>query len=95
MKSFIDRLKLVFLALFAVSCAGVWTYQLMYARPQALCEGHRGWWDWRTRICAQPIPLYQLIEQGKRMEALQMKPGQKTPKGAPLSKEAMAPAIKP
>lgn len=93
MNRFINRLKLVFLAVFAVACVGVWTYQLMYARPQALCEAHGGWWDWRTRICGQPIPLWMLTHRKDgSLAAEKLKPGQATPKGVRADAAPAAPA---
>jgi hypothetical protein len=81
MTQFINRLKLVFLVLFAVGCVGVWTYQLMYARPRALCEARHGWWDWHERVCAQPIPLWVLTHRGGGETIQKLAPGMATPKG--------------
>src|SRR5215217_4434009 len=51
----IDRLKLVFLGIFAVMCAGLWAYQIFYVWPAKRCDADGMWWDRSTRICAQPI----------------------------------------
>lgn len=51
----IDRLKLVFLGVFAVACVGVWAYQAYYVWPAERCEAARSWWDPETRTCARPI----------------------------------------
>lgn len=51
----IDRLKLVFLGVFAVACAGVWAYQVFYVWPAERCEASQAWWDPETRTCARPI----------------------------------------
>jgi len=51
----IDRLKLVFLGLFALGAVGVWAYQLMWVRPAKQCEAQQSWWDASTRTCATPI----------------------------------------
>ena len=98
MNRFINRLKLVFLALFAVGCVGVWTYQLMWARPQAICEGQHGWWDWRTRICGHPIPLWMLTHRKDGHVGVEkLAPGQKAPVGATPDVDAApaAPAAEP
>lgn len=51
----IDRLKLVFLGLFALGGAGIWAYQIFYVVPAKKCETHGGWWDGRTRACGQVV----------------------------------------
>ena len=51
----IDRLKLVFLGVFAVACAAVWAYQIFYVWPAKRCEAGGQWWDRDRRVCAQPI----------------------------------------
>jgi hypothetical protein len=51
----IDRLKLIFLGLFAVGCAALWAYQILYVWPAKRCEGGGQWWDSSRRVCAQPI----------------------------------------
>ena len=60
MNRFIDRLKLFFLGVFAFACIGVWAYELLWAAPEKRCEGHGGWWDPHTRVCATPIYLPNL-----------------------------------
>lgn len=51
----IDRLKLVFLGIFAVGCAGIWAYQIFFVLPAKRCEAQGQWWDNATRVCARPI----------------------------------------
>ena len=51
----IDRLKILFLILFAVGCVGIWSYQIFYVWPAQKCDRHGGWWDGKARICAAPI----------------------------------------
>lgn len=60
MKSTIDRLKLIFLGVFALACAGVWAFQIFYVMPARKCEANGQWWDGATRICAQPIAIASL-----------------------------------
>ena len=57
MKSSIPRLKLLFLALFGVSCALLWAFQVFYVWPRDRCEGHGGWWEPESRICGAPVLL--------------------------------------
>ena len=51
----INRLKWIFLGLFAVGCVAVWVYHLMWVWPGQRCEAAGRWWDGATRTCAQPI----------------------------------------
>ena len=51
----IDRLKLIFLGLFALLSAGALVYHVGWVWPGKKCEAAGDWWDWRTRTCAQPI----------------------------------------
>jgi hypothetical protein len=60
MNRLIDRLKLFFLGLFAISCVAVWTYELLWAAPRKACEAHGNWWDPFSRVCATPIYLPNL-----------------------------------
>lgn len=57
MNRLIDQLKIVFLGIFAVLCVAVWTLHLVWIWPAKRCEAKGMWWDWRTRICALPVPL--------------------------------------
>jgi hypothetical protein len=51
----IDRLKLIFLGVFAVANVGILIWTLGWTMPEQKCvEAHR-WWDGHARICAQPI----------------------------------------
>ena len=50
-------LRLVFLVIFAVLCAAVWGYQILYVWPQRACEARGDWWDWHDRTCAIPMPI--------------------------------------
>jgi hypothetical protein len=60
MNRLIDRLKLFFLGLFAISCVVVWVYQLLWVAPMKACESHGNWWDPLSRVCATPIYLPNL-----------------------------------
>jgi hypothetical protein len=51
----IDKLKLIFLVVFAIGCAASWGYQVLWAWPQRDCEEKGAWWDRSTRTCAAPI----------------------------------------
>jgi hypothetical protein len=51
----IDRLKIIFLGLFALGAAGIWAYQIFYVMPAKKCESREGWWDNRSRQCGQVL----------------------------------------
>ena len=51
----IERLKLIFIAVFAVLVVGALVWQIGWIMPRKACEGARKWWDGDTRVCAQPV----------------------------------------
>lgn len=51
----IERLKLIFLGIFAVANVGILVWQLGWAWPEEKCTQARKWWDGSERVCAQPI----------------------------------------
>lgn len=51
----IERLKLIFLAIFAVLTVAMLIWQFGWIVPQKNCEKARKWWDGSQRVCAQPI----------------------------------------
>ena len=53
----IERLTLLFVGVFAVSCVVVAVYQLVWVMPVKRCEDHGFWWDPATRVCAMPISV--------------------------------------
>ena len=50
----ITRLKIGFVVLFAVACAGVWAYHALYVWPRDSCAQRHGVWDGGKRQCAFP-----------------------------------------
>lgn len=51
----IDRLKLIFLGIFAVANVGIAVWELGWALPEQHClEAHK-WWDPYQRVCATPV----------------------------------------
>jgi hypothetical protein len=81
MKSSIDRIKLFFLAVFAVACALIWGYEVFYVQPRDRCEAHGDWWDWRDRVCAVPMPIWAIT--GRHAGPEHPIPGAAAPKAAP------------
>lgn len=53
----IDRLKIIFLTVFAVASVAVLVYHVGWKWPADKCDARGDWWDWRTRTCAHPIPI--------------------------------------
>ena len=51
----IERLKLIFLGIFAVANAAILVWTLGWAMPQQRCMEAHNWWDWQDRVCAQPV----------------------------------------
>ena len=51
----IERLKLIFLGIFAVANVGILVWQVGWAWPEQKCTEARKWWDGSQRVCAQPI----------------------------------------
>ncbi|TAJ68432.1 MAG: hypothetical protein EPO51_26430 [Phenylobacterium sp.] len=56
MNANIERLKLIFIAVFLVAVIGVVVWQVGWAIPAAKCEKEQHkWWDYGQRVCAQPV----------------------------------------
>jgi hypothetical protein len=51
----LERLKLIFLGLFAVLVVGVLVWQVGWIWPREACEKAHRWWDNGGRVCAQPV----------------------------------------
>ncbi len=74
MTRFIDRLKIFFLGVFAISCAAVWGYQLFWVAPEKRCESRGAWWDPQSRVCATPVYLPNLTGRpAGKLSAAQLK----------------------
>ena len=72
MNPHIERLKLIFIAAFAVLVVGVLVWQVVWIMPQKRCEGAHKWWDPSARICAQPVLISDITGrtiQDKQAEA--------------------------
>lgn len=63
----INRLKVVFLIIFAVGCVSLWAYQIFWVWPAKRCDESGAWWDWSTRVCAQPIYIPSLTGRPEGM----------------------------
>ena len=51
----IERLKLIFLGIFAVANVAILVWTVGWAWPEERCTGAHKWWDGDSRVCAQPI----------------------------------------
>lgn len=51
----IERLKLIFLGIFAVANIGILAWTFGWAMPEQKCLESHKWWDPYERVCAQPI----------------------------------------
>lgn len=51
----IERLKLIFLGVFALASIAIVIWQVGWVQPRNKCEEAHRWWDDSQRICAQPI----------------------------------------
>lgn len=51
----IDRLKLIFLGIFAVANVGILIWTVGWTLPEQRCAEAHKWWDGYQRVCAQPI----------------------------------------
>lgn len=63
----INRLKLVFLVLFAIGTVAIWSYQFFYVFPAQKCDDRGGWWDRKGRVCATPIFIPSITGRPKGM----------------------------
>ena len=51
----IERLKLIFLGVFAIAIVAVVVWQVGWAIPAKRCEAAHKWWDHAQRVCATPV----------------------------------------
>ncbi|WP_334161698.1 hypothetical protein [Phenylobacterium sp.] len=68
----INRLKLIFLGVFAVLSVGVLVWQVGWVMPMKKCEEAHKWWDHGQRVCAQPVLISDITGrtiQDKEAEA--------------------------
>jgi hypothetical protein len=68
----INRLKLIFLGVFAVLSVGVVIWQVGWVMPMKKCEQAAKWWDHSQRVCATPVLISDITGrtiQDKQAEA--------------------------
>lgn len=87
MNSPVQRLKLVFLVVFAVINVAMLVWQFGWVAPRQKCEAAGHWWDGGfSRVCAQPVLISDITgriiaDPKARSEAL--KALGRPPKGGP------------
>ena len=86
----IDRLKLIFLGIFAFACAGVAVYHIGWVWPAQKCESKGDWFDWQGRVCAHPVLISDIT--GRTVEERQAEAAKAAT--APKTAEPTAPAAK-
>ena len=55
MNPVLERLKLIFLAVFAVLTVVMLIWHFGWIWPRQACENAHKWWDGGERVCAQPV----------------------------------------
>ena len=69
----IERLELIFVALFVILAIGVGVWQVGWVVPRNKCEKEQHkWWDSGQRVCAQPVLISDITGrtiQDKQAEA--------------------------
>ncbi|WP_411288545.1 hypothetical protein [Phenylobacterium sp.] len=79
----IERLKLIFLGVFAVLSVIVLIWQVGWVWPQKQCEGGRRWWDAQARVCAQPVLISDIT--GRTLQDKQAEAAAKAALGRPVT----------
>ncbi|WP_395671363.1 hypothetical protein [Phenylobacterium sp.] len=68
----INRIKLIFLGVFALAAAATLVWQVGWVQPMKKCEAAHKWWDHGQRVCAQPVLISDITGrtiQDKQAEA--------------------------
>ena len=86
----INQTKLVFLVLFAIACAGIWAYQILYAWPAKRCAALGRWWLAQERACGVPVLISDIT--GRPTKTPAKPPASPAPSLADLTPKAAASA---
>jgi hypothetical protein len=79
----LERLKLIFLAVFAVLLVAIAVWQVGWIWPRQACDKAHKWWDNSQRVCAQPVLISDItgrIIADPKARAEAMKAVGRTPK---------------
>ena len=88
----IQRLKLIFLGIFAIANVVMLIWQFGWVVPQQKCEAEHRWWDGGlSRVCATPILISDITgrviaDPKARAEALKALGREPAPSAAPAPK---------
>jgi hypothetical protein len=86
----IERLKLIFLGLFAVIAVGVGIWQVGWIWPEQRCKKLGAWWDGSQRVCAQPVLISDIT--GRTIQDKQAEAAARAAIGRPAAAPSAAPA---
>ena len=83
----IERLKLIFLGIFAVANIAILVWTFGWAMPKEKCDAAHKWWDYSQRVCAQPVLISDItgrvIADPKAREEAQREIGRAPPPAEP------------
>jgi hypothetical protein len=57
MNRFVNRIELIFLAIFGLAIIGIVAYQTLWVAPVQKCESAGNWWEPISRTCGHVIYL--------------------------------------
>jgi hypothetical protein len=89
----IERLKLIFIAVFALAVVGVVVWQIGWAIPAKKCGEAKKWWDPGERVCATPVLISDIT--GRVITDEKALAEAKKALGRPVAPAPKAPAAKP
>ena len=89
----INQTKIVFLVLFAIACAGIWAYQIMYAWPAKRCAAQGRWWLAQERACGVPVLISDIT--GRTTKTPAKPPASPAPDLAAMLPSTAAPKAAP
>ncbi|RAK59186.1 hypothetical protein DJ021_04910 [Phenylobacterium hankyongense] len=85
----VERLKLIFLGVFAVMLVAIMVWQVGWIWPRQACEKDHKWWDNSQRVCAQPVLISDITGrtiQDKQAEAAARQAIAHPPAAAPVKR---------
>jgi hypothetical protein len=80
----IERLKLIFIGIFAVLVTAALVWQVVWIIPGKRCENAHKWWDPHERVCAQPVLISDIT--GRTIQDKQAEAQAKAAIGRPAAK---------
>ena len=103
MNTNIERMKLIFLGflgVFALGVVAVVVVTVVWIIPGKECAASRKWWDYRERVCAQPVLISDItgrvITDDKALAEARKAIGRPAPPAkTPAGAVTLVPAAKP